>query len=232
MKRVFLLALIFAILTGVAVFLFASNLQQSSQGDTVAVVVAARQIPQRTQITSDMVEIRKLPAEAVNPKAMTDINRVVGRITNTSIEADEQVLSTKISEREIGDAGLSYTIPDGKRAISIEVSDTSGIAGYLQAGDHVDIIGVTSVDSLDAGATGSTTISKMVLQNIQVLVVSTKTLNESNDAAGYSIVTLAVTPTEATKLFYMIVNGRTTLVLRNDQDSDFVEVPVYYDAAQ
>lgn len=232
MKKVYLLAFIFAILTGVAVYLFTSNLQKSTQEDMMAVVVATKQIPDRTLVTQDMVGIRELPAVAVNEKAMVNVSSVVGKITNTTIEVDEQVLSTNLSEREIGDAGLAYTIPEGKRAISIEVSDTSGLAGYLQAGDRVDVLGVVSVDNIDTATNESLAISKMVLQNIEVLVVSTRALNEDDDVQGYTIVTLAVTPQEATKLFYMIVNGRTTLILRNDQDTNTVEVPIYYDAAK
>ncbi len=232
MKRIYLFALIFAILTGVAVYSFTRELQQSKEGDTIGVVVAVKRIPDRTLVTTDMIEIKELPVLAVNAKAMTDVSNVIGKITNVPIEQDEQVLSSKLSDSDIADAGLAYNIPDGKRAYSIEVTDTSGVAGYIQKGDHVDIVGAITVDNSTTTTKESIPIAKIVLQDIEVLVTSTQTLNEDEEFAGYTIVTLAVTPEQAVKLFYMAVNGRTTLILRNDQDSKILEIPIYHDGAQ
>ncbi len=232
MKKVYLFALIFAVLTGLAVYTFTRDLQKSSREDTMGVVVATRQIPQRTLITSDMVDFQQLPVVAVNPRAMTELSDVVGKIAQVTIEIDEQVLSAKITERDIEDAGLAYSIPDGRRAISIEVNETSGVAGYLQEGDRVDVVAAVTIDSMDTTTREDIPAGKMVLQNIEVLVVSTQPLNEKEESSQYTIVTLAVTPEEAVKLFFVTVNGRISLVLRGDQDSDIVEIPIYYDIAQ
>ena len=227
MKKIYLFALLFAILTGLAVFAFTSDLQSAAKEEQTGVVVALKNIPERTLITTDMVGIKPLPAQAVHSNAALRVSDVVGKIAGTDIVLGEQVLMAKLSERNVEDSGLACNVPEGKRAYSIEVDDTSGVAGYLCQGDRVDI--VASLILSDAGAASSSKSSQSVLllQNIEVLVTSTAMLNEKGNGTGYTIITLAVTPEEALKLFHAQVNGRITVTLRPDTDTNVVSLGPY-----
>ena len=224
MKKIYLFALLFAILTGIGVYSYLNGLKTAPAVKTASVLIAAERIPERTLITEDMVEVVILPVEAVNQLALHSSSDAVGKVTNVSIEVNEQVLQTKVDAVDSEKSGLSFSIPQGKRAISISVSDVSGVSGYLQKGDSVDILASLLLDSGDG--TG-TKISKtvMLLQNIEILATATASENAAG-AAGYSTITLAVADEEAMRLFYAQINGQVTLLLRPHLETtveDFTE---------
>ncbi len=228
MKKVYFFASLFAILTGIAVYSYMNSLKTTPvTAQTVQVVVAVKSIPQKTVITSDMVKVIEFPAEAVNSLAVRSLADAVGKVTNSSIESEEQILQTRLRDASNAENGLSFCIPVGKRAMSVEVSDVSGVSGYLQKGDIVDILVSILMDAEDG--TG-TKISKTVLflQNIEILATATASQN-SNGAGttGYSTVTLAVTASEAVRLFYAQINGKLTVILRPYLESAREEVGPY-----
>lgn len=221
MKKIYLIALIFAILTGIAVYSFAVYVQNSAKKDLVSVVVATKSIPENTMITSNMIEVKKLPAEAVNALAVKINSEAEGRVTNTRIEANEQILSTRLSELGKESSGLGFNLPAGKRAITVEVNDISGVAGAIKKGNRVDV-----VVSILMG-TGNTKVAKTVLllQNITVLATNSSTKDQKT--TGYTNITLAVTPQEAIELFYAQTNGKLTVVLRPVLDTEIYSIFPY-----
>jgi pilus assembly protein CpaB len=62
---------------------------------------------------------------------------VIGKIAAVSIEPQEQILWAKLTTKETGSSGLAVSIPDGKRAFTIEVTDITGVAGNIMPGDSV-----------------------------------------------------------------------------------------------
>ncbi len=227
MKKIYAFALIFAIIAGIAVFSFAKQVEKTSEENLTDVVVAVKSIPQRTLITADMLEVRKLPSTAVNPKAVTALSYAIGKVSNSSIEVDEQVLVSNVSEKSIDTGGLSYNIPAGKRAFSIEVDDKSGVAGYIKKGDHVDVVAALMIAKNNTATTTKESKTVLLLQNIEVLVTSTATLNSDGKSKGYTIITLAVTPEEALKLFYAQVNGRFNVILRPNSETNLNNTQPY-----
>jgi pilus assembly protein CpaB len=151
-------------------------------------VVAKQDIPARTKITSDMVEVRQMPTDDLSELAYTDLTQVVGRVSRYPIATNEQVLSTKVvsleSAAETGDS-LSYVIPEGRRGISIEVNEVVSSGGLVLPGDYVDIIGVFDVtfSSGDQETTEDKYFSRIILQNIEVLAVA-QTVVDTPPEAG------------------------------------------------
>jgi len=219
LKKIYLIALLFAILTGIAVYNYANFLQKSAQKDLVTVVTAVKRIPENTLVTAEMIELRNLPKEAVNPLAVDKLSVVEGRITNTLIEANEQVLSTRLNEKGVDKGGLTYTVPEGRRAITVEVNDISGVAGYIKKGNRVDIVAYIMFDKQSK--------TLMLLQNIEVLLTSTASASADPKAVGYKNITLAVTPEEALQLFYAQTNGKLTVVLRPILETGIISGPPY-----
>lgn len=102
-------------------------------------------------------------------------------------------------------------VPDGHRAIAVQLESVPGTAGTASAGDHIDVIAaVTRKDKGDLNQV------RMVLQGIEVLRTSGGPVtasgasgaaqNAANAAAGASSATttfvLSVTPAEAEQLVY------------------------------
>src|SRR5690606_8673659 len=64
---------------------------------------------------------------------------------------------------------LSYTIPAGKRAFSIETSSLASAGGLVLPGDYIDILAVYEVG---AGDDESIAVVQTILQNVEVLAVA------------------------------------------------------------
>ncbi|MDP4110468.1 MAG: Flp pilus assembly protein CpaB, partial [Bacillota bacterium] len=214
---------------GFAVYNFAGYLLRSSGTKTVPVVFAVSEIPANTRITEDMLEIRQVPSGTENPKSYSDTNKIKGAITNSSIEAGEQVLSPRLNRKGNEEGGLSYIIPDGKRAITIEATSVSSVGGFLKAGDFADIIAAMTVsEKTERGEVATVNKGFMLLQNIEVL----KTGAGGSGAAGNTNVTVAVEPEDAVKLFYAANFGRLTFALRPALDKSTRNIPAYKPGAQ
>jgi len=114
---------------------------------------------------------------------------------------------------------LARAIPPGKRAISIAVSKVTSVGGFVQQGDYVDVIATFK-------PRGSESITKIVLQDIQVLAVGGSyqfaggipTMTPSISAAKVELITLAVKPDELEKLMQLDSGTNLKFVLKNPND--------------
>lgn len=175
-----ILAGVLAVVTGVLVF---AALQATDSGDSAtpreiagnadtSVITATQDIPARTEIKADMVQVTKVPKAAVLAGAYSESNLVVGRITSIPIAKGEQVLQPKLATRS-KDLGLSGVVPDGMRAMAMKVDKVVSPSGLVRPGDRVDIIGVVDVKYTDVITQNDFTETRAitVAQNVEVLAV-------------------------------------------------------------
>jgi Flp pilus assembly protein CpaB len=85
--------------------------------------------------------------------------------TTTTVQAGTVVVNSAAAS-----APTSFTIPEGKQAVAVQVPFVAGLAGYARAGDLVNVYGV--VDEKAAGATPAPPASKLILSNVEVLAVT------------------------------------------------------------
>lgn len=216
MKKYRILALVFAALTGVCVFFVLRSLQTPADTNEVSVVVAAKAVPKNTALTADMLQLKKLPSEAVLPDAARNVGDVVGMLTGGALETGEPILVSKLIRAGTASQGFSYSLPDGKRAVTIPVDSTSGVAGFIRPGDRVDVLAILTLQKKNSPDRAATSLT--LLQDRKVLAVGSST--EGNDSVGgYDTVTLEVTPDEALKLNLAANSGKLRLVLRYPLDS-------------
>lgn len=247
-RRPLLLAAAFGVLSAVLIlaYLKTAGSKNSTSVATAPAVFALRDIPERTVIKDGMVEVRQIPVDARHNLAMQDKNAVIGQITRVPIQAGEQVLSSKIAD-QVRDVGFSASVPEGKRAVAVGVTEVIASGGHISPGDYVDVIGLFEVyapTDANGNPTGSgprDTAGKdqgdkpkvytavTLLQNIQVLAVaqnddaslqpgSEKKSNGKPDQA--KSVTLAVTPEQAEKLTLAENIGELRLSLRPFGDTE------------
>ena len=260
-RRLLLLAFVAGLVAAILVYAALSRSSESTGGAGGAAsmgpaVVAKQDIPARTKITSSMVEIRQVPTDTRSELAYADMSQVVGRVTRYPIATNEELLSTKVvaldSVAKTGDS-LSYVIPEGNRAISIEVSEVVSSGGLVLPGDYVDVIGVFDV-TFGAGDQETTVdkyFSRIILQNIEVLAVAQTVVDTAPEAGTTtgtdatttdtgeqrvrnteaspepkaSTVTVSVTPQEAQLLFLAEENGVLRLAVRPYGDADVQDIP-------
>ncbi|MDP4153380.1 MAG: Flp pilus assembly protein CpaB [Bacillota bacterium] len=212
MKKIYLFATIFAILTGLAVYNFASKLEKHTADGEITAVAAAKDIPENTQITSDMLKLVPIQKEAAG-KAAVDISKVTGKITRYPLVSGEYIIPDKLGDKTGGsNSQLSYTLEQGQRAISLGVDDITGISGYIKKGDHVDVLASYLKNSIQTTA--------ILVQNAKVIALSTA--NAEEGTKGYKSVTLAVSTSDSLKIDYALTYGKIMLVLRAPLDSSNV----------
>lgn len=193
---------------------------------TFPVVVAAVNIKTREVLKKEMLVVKRLPREYILEGAVVTIEDAEGKITLGSMIAGEQLLRAKIREKG-SRLGLSFKIPENKRAVAIRVAGAAGIAGLVQPGDLVDVL--VTYSNLKAGATGKTeTKTVTVLQNVQVLAIDQTTESFSEDGTekrggGSGLVTFALTLEEAELLTLANSKGQLSLALRAFNDKSTVE---------
>lgn len=98
------------------------------------VVYAAKKIPARTVIKSDMVYIKG--EVSAPPGSYNDILKVVGKVSIREIKPNEVISSSDIFQ---GNIKLSFLIPSYKRAITIPISDYNSLSSLIRPGDIVDV---------------------------------------------------------------------------------------------
>jgi len=173
---------------------------------TEPVVVAKIDIAGRAVITADQVELRQIPFNAVHPKAARRIEDVVNRVALSRIYMDQQVIGTALAPVGVN-AGLSYVLPQDKRALTIPVNEVVDVAGFVFPGDRVDVIGTVSEKDQ--------TLSKIFLQDIPVLAVAQTVEQKPGEPAHVTTsATLALTPDQAEKLTQIDNSGKVRLALR------------------
>ena len=199
-----------------AVLIAAKWLQQrSTQVNQVA--VAAQEINMGQKLTSNMFKLVSWPANIMPPESFSDLKKLDGRVTKSSLQVGEPVLATKLApEGSLG--GLSAVIAEGKRAITVRVNDVVGVAGFALPGNFVDIIVNTQQDEGSGNTKTTKEISKIVLEHILVLAVAQEAGRDETTPKVVNAVTLEVSPEQAEMIDLARSIGDLSLVLRNQAD--------------
>jgi Flp pilus assembly protein CpaB len=87
--------------------------------------------------------------------------------TSTTIQA-----GTVVVNAAPGAAPTSFTIPEGKQAVAVQLPAVAGLAGYAKAGDIVNVYGNIQTKDDKAAITPAPPSSKLILPGVQVLAVT------------------------------------------------------------
>lgn len=238
MKKVVLFALIAAVCAGALLYFYLGNLEAQKEVtvEYENVVVAAGNIPAFTPITASMLTFKAIPVGFAHPLAAHTIEEAVGFVTESEVVDGEQLLPSKLKKYGETDSGLSYVVPEGMRAVTVAVDEVTGVAGFLQRGDYVDVISYTTTTYVPAKApvvpdgqeptadqlpqTLSTTL--VAAQNVRVAAVGMSltgtTTIDGETPTGYNSVTLILSPEDAMRVVQGARSGAIILVLRASGD--------------
>ena len=182
------------------------------------IVVAARDLPAGSIVKREDVESVEWPGSAIPEGFATQAGDVVGRGLIVEVRKNEPILGWKLADKEAG-GGLSITIPAGMRAVSVEVDQVIGVAGFVLPGTRVDVL-VTIMPGTDRRET----TTRIILQNVRALAADQKYQQDIEGEPQYvTVVTLLVTPDEAEALTLAATEGRIQLALRNTLDTDSID---------
>lgn len=243
------LALLAAVLVFASLNTFGGDDGGSSVlGATQDVVVAAQDIKAGTKITSEMVAISTFPKNAVIADVISDRAVVVGLTARYPLTAGDQISPIKLGQTE-SNRTFSDVIPEGKRAVSVDVVEKTSVGGLIIAGDHVDVIVIGKSTAASGGQ--DVPVSFTLLQDVEVLSVAQTTQEPvarldkdgnpiQTDTAAGSIstrpddtdanpkaksVTLAVSPEDAARLALAGQSYSIYLSLRGTGDDSKINNP-------
>jgi pilus assembly protein CpaB len=176
--------------------------------ETQTIVVANRPLRFGAELGSSSLRELAWPENAIPAGAFAKISDLLAsgrRVVLTGIEANEPVLSSKITgpgQR----ATLSAVIGDGMRAVTIRVNDVDGVAGFVLPGDRVDVALTRQADKINT--------NDVVIQNVKVLAIDQVADERTDKPSIARAVTLEVNSTDAQKIALAATVGTLSLMLR------------------
>ena len=232
-KKVALLvgALVIAVVTAVmAKNMFAGAGAQQAQAAAVPVgpkvLVAKKALPVGTIIDADSFTFQPWPKELMQSAYYTDgapdsnPASLMGQVVRYPITAGQPVTrGTLVGPQDRG--FLAAALGAGMRAITVPVNTSSGVAGFVFPGDHVDLVLTSNVEG--GGDGPPLKVSETIIRNIRVLATDQRTDEKDKDGKPtvktFSNVTIEVTPRIAEKIAVAQSLGTLSLSLRSIADN-------------
>ncbi|GAA4712311.1 Flp pilus assembly protein CpaB [Sphingomonas lutea] len=193
--------------------------QKNALSGTTRVAVASAPLAYGTDITADKVRFVDYPNSAIPPGAFTNAAQLVPagrkRVALMPIGINEPILASKISGQGQG-ASIAALLPPGMRAAAVRINDVSGVAGFVQPNDSVDVLVTRTVP----GAQQSTQLTDVLIQNVRVIAIDQQSRNADGSPKVAKTATLEVTPLDAQKLALAQEIGSLSLVLRKPGEAN------------
>lgn len=200
------------------------NVLQKAKGATntemVSVVYAAANIEPTLEIKESMIEVRQVAKDAFPETGFRDKSELLGRVTAWSIPKGTPIGAMQLAPKGTP-PGMAVKIEDGYRAVAVKIDESAGVAGWIKPGSHVDVIALLANPDRSSR---NQNISKVILQNIQVLAVGQE-IGKAGDTAATitNTVTLLLTPNDVPKLHLAETKGKLRLAMRNQRDSSLAK---------
>lgn len=200
----------------------AAAVAQVPQGPKV--LVAQRALPVGTIITADSISFQAWPKEMVRDAYFidgeADMNKLMGTVVRYPITAGQPITQGALVAP--GDRGfLAAALGPGMLAVTIPVSQKTGVGGFVFPGDHVDLVLTQSVRN-ETGQDSLKT-AETILRNVRVLATDQSTETEIADGKtvvrDFRTVTVEVTPKIAEKVAVAQTLGTISLSLRSLADN-------------
>jgi len=197
-------------------FLYASTVGAKPQARR-AVMAAARDLPLGITLKkTDLKQVKLLDQEIPKGALFTE-TEALRRVTLYPVSTNEPFIASKLSTAD-GPEGIMATIPAGYRAVSVPITDVSGVSGLITPNSRVDVL-------FTRPGTMAEAVTSTILQNVKVLAVGRLiSPNQTVDpkATKMPVATLIVTPDDAQKLELAKNEGKVSLTLRNPLDGNGV----------
>jgi pilus assembly protein CpaB len=148
-----------------------------------------------------------------------DMTKLLGTVVRNPITAGEPVTQGSIVSP--GDRGfLAAALGPGMRAVTVPVSEKTGVGGFIFPGDRVDVMLTQTI----SGEGQPLNTAETVLKNLRVLATdqSTETTTDENGKTvvqAFRTVTLEATPRIAEKITVAQTIGTISLSLRSIADN-------------
>lgn len=232
--KVFVVLTVFVLTVSLAVaFVFMSNAPENVTASTVVekrepdepqirrvnVLVSIDKIDQGMPLEASMFRVEQRPEVGLPPGVVRDYEEIRYHYSKITLPPGEPLRRDDITESRPINSVIAR-IPEGHRAVTINVNATSSVEGWARPGAKVDVVWVSKIR-------GEQSIS-VIAQNAEVLSAE-RQIDPSQAKPGApvpSTVTLLVTAADAQKIQLAQTTGSLSLALRGDRDEKGINNPV------
>jgi pilus assembly protein CpaB len=231
-----LMLLIGALVVAAVTAVMAKNLFSGASAPTAAaapvpagpeVLVAAKPLAVGTIIDAESFRYQRWPESLAQPayyiKGQPGANpqNLIGSVVRNEITTGQPL--TQGSVIKPGERGfLAAALGPGMRAVTVPVSATSGVAGFIFPGDRVDVVLTQEVSG--GGDGPPLRASETIVRNMRVLATDQRMNAKGEDGKPIveriSTVTLEATPKIAEKIAVAQTIGQLSLSLRSISDNN------------
>jgi pilus assembly protein CpaB len=221
-----------------------ANRQPDSAADagparpTAQVLVAKGDLPAGTFLRADMLRWQEWPRDTLDESYVVQdkgkLEDFVGTVVRSRLTSGEPITAGRVARS--GDRGfMAGVLSPGSRAVTVNVTPSTGMAGFVSPGDRVDLL-LTMVVQSDKDAP-TRHMSETVLTNLKVLAMDQRISENNKDITVPKTATLEVTPKQAEMVAVASELGLLSLSLRSLADGETAEaardsmVPTWDDEA-
>jgi pilus assembly protein CpaB len=159
----------------------------------------------------------EFPLEGLIVKGRFNVATLRGALLTVNLEPGQP-----LRERDIvppsSQGFLTAALAPGMRAISVAVSNVSGVSGFIAPGSRVDVILTHEID--DRGENPPLTprrFSETVLRDVRVLAIEQAVDETTGKPVIGGTATLEVTPKQAESIFVAVSMGELSLTLKGSR---------------
>jgi pilus assembly protein CpaB len=225
---ILLLAVILAAAGTLMVWLYVRSLQAGIEAEEQPTAVLVAQAPIVAGTTGAAAQEAaafttiEVPLYAAAEGYLSDPSTILDQVALVPIATGEQILSSKFGNP--GDQ-VSFTIPEGKLAASVQLSDPARVAIFVTL-TAPDEEGAAPPPGEQAAAAGEQ-FTRVVLPRVEVLAAGQTTVQsittttpegaEQTEQISLAILTLALTQEEAQKVIFAQSQGELYFGLLNEE---------------
>ncbi len=192
---------------------------QPIQGDYSEVLVAEVDLPAGRFIKPQNVRWQAWPSDDIPEnyliKGQAEKASIIGAVVRRGLAPSQPITSATVVKP--GDRGfLAAVLTPGHRAVSVPINATSGNAGLIFPGDHVDLILTQTLEGADGEV--ARRVSETVLSNIRIIAMGVETGDVAKDGKNHEkarTATVEVTPSQAEGVALITELGKLSLSLRS-----------------
>ncbi len=237
------MAVALALLATLALYSYIQGLEDEAfKGSEVVEVFVAKQdiaagVSGDTAGSQGLIERRTVPSKVRPTGAITSLTEISGKIAVVQIFKDEIIVSPRF---QVPGAAAARVLPigEGKQAISLQVGQVPGVAGFIQPGDRVSlIVQVPRRPGASATAANAGPFVKYLMQNMDVIAVGSRVAAQTAASAAQTpeqqaatqqaccILTFAVSPAQAEIIAFAALNSQMYFTLLPDAKQPAANTP-------
>ncbi len=192
----------------------------SSETPMKTVLVAARDLRAGDKLTAGAVREASWPAALLPKGAFASREALFKGSEEPMLYAGIAENEPVLAQRLLGapDNGLAGRLGEGMRGITIRVNEASGVGGFAQPGDRVDVLLTQTERPGEAGAGKTRAYTKTLVKNVRVLAADQQVQRKQQNQPPKTV-TLEVSEEDAKRLTLAGTVGQLSLTLNKGENT-------------